>query len=271
MDVCILTIPMNIYEKWIKQKNRTNNNKESKKMSTQRKIAIAEKSSFIKIHSSDVIENIRKGNVWLTSLQYYRDLYKNSKDDTIGDPYEGLFIVNNFEFISSEMPQYNSNGIVEQCAFPTSNQYDYVFCLFSVQRALQNTSEFFFNDEQKENLLKFGDTALIFTDSKKFAEKMYSAAKEKNYNLSRGDVTYYDQRKNDFKRYLSLIKDKQNIVFHKTDKYKYQQEHRFTIPFHGEYSDDKKFLTDISIGDISDITEVVSTEQLLNCFIREHI
>ena len=86
-------------------------------MPTQKIIAQAKGPVYIKIKSSDVIKSIRSGNLWFTSLKYYRDLYENSEDDTIGDKYEGKLIVNDFEFISSEMPKYNTNGIVKQHAF----------------------------------------------------------------------------------------------------------------------------------------------------------
>lgn len=238
-------------------------------MPTQKIIAQAKGPVYIKIKSSDVIKSIRSGNLWFTSLKYYRDLYENSEDDTIGDKYEGKLIVNDFEFISSEMPKYNTNGIVKQHAFSTVNQNDYVFCLFSVHGGQQNINEFIFNDEQREKLLNFGDTALIFKDFGKFSAKVKLAVQEKNYILSQNEVNYYDPTKNDNRTIDLLKKGMSNIVFHKTNKYEYQQEYRFTIPFEGKYSDDKKFLTDINIGDISDITEVVPTEQLLGAIIKK--
>ena len=60
-----------------------------------------------------------------------------------------------------------------------------------------------------------------------------------------------------------ITKGTENIVFHKTKKYEYQQEYRFTIP--NNTGDD---YLELDIGDISDITEVFSTEEMFSAIIE---
>ena len=44
---------------------------------------------LIKINSKEIIEKTRKGSFYMNSLKFYRDLYKNTHDEIIGDPFEG--------------------------------------------------------------------------------------------------------------------------------------------------------------------------------------
>ena len=57
-------------------------------------------------------------------------------------------------------------------------------------------------------------------------------------------------------------KDNSRIAFWKRDKYKYQQEYRFLIH---DFVDDH---LSVDIGDISDITDLLKTEDLLNTYIE---
>lgn len=56
--------------------------------------------------------------------------------------------------------------------------------------------------------------------------------------------------------------DNSRIAFWKREKYSYQQEYRFLIH---DFVDD--YLS-VEIGDISDITELLKTEELLNTYLK---
>lgn len=52
-------------------------------------------SVFVKFQKSCIIEKTQQGSIYMNSLQQFRKLYKDSGDETIGDPYEGkLYIYN---------------------------------------------------------------------------------------------------------------------------------------------------------------------------------
>ena len=42
---------------------------------------------FVKFQKSCIIEKTQQGSIYMNSLQQFRKLYKDSGDETIGDPY----------------------------------------------------------------------------------------------------------------------------------------------------------------------------------------
>lgn len=105
---------------------------------------------------------------------------------------------------------------------------------------------------------------MIVTDVYEFSRRIAKAAEERNLRISSGFVNYYDETVDNINLYINLIlKGTENIVFHKTKKYEYQQEYRFTIPNNTENDH-----LELYIGDISDITEVLSTEELFSAIIE---
>jgi len=50
---------------------------------------------LIKMSSRELIEKTQGGSFYMNSLKYYRNKYKNDKDNVVGDPYEGKLLVHN--------------------------------------------------------------------------------------------------------------------------------------------------------------------------------
>lgn len=48
---------------------------------------------FVKFQKSCIIEKTQQGSIYMNSLQQFRKLYKDSGDETIGDPYEGKLYI----------------------------------------------------------------------------------------------------------------------------------------------------------------------------------
>ena len=78
--------------------------------------------------------------------------------------------------------------------------------------------------------------------------------------FSRDFVQYYSS--NSFEHLKQVQEDNSRIAFWKRQKYAYQQEYRWLADT--EVDD---FLS-IDIGDISDITELIKTTDLLNLYIQ---
>lgn len=78
--------------------------------------------------------------------------------------------------------------------------------------------------------------------------------------FSRDFVQYYSS--NNLEHLKQVQEDNSRIAFWKRQKYAYQQEYRWLA--HTEVDD---FLS-IDIGDISDITELIKTTDLLNLYIQ---
>lgn len=214
---------------------------------------------LIKIKSRDIIEKMQKGSFYMNSLRYYRKLYENSKDEVIGDPYEGkLFIPEAYLMIEGETPIPLKNE-----ALRTSHEDDFVFCMFGVNPVKYST--FQFTEEQKENLIGFDDTTLLITDTVEFRKRVFDAARKEGLEIREGFVQYYDPSVNSpdiYSLYARLINGMENIVFHKRIQYQYQQEYRFTVsqPIGGVYVEHRE----LNIGDISDISEIFTTKEFLS-------
>ena len=215
---------------------------------------------LIKIKSKEIIEKIRKGSFFMSSLKTYRELYRQSGDDTIGDPNEGKLVIHE-AFLT--IPETGERTLIMDQALPTVNENDFVFCMFGINPNLHN--EFLFTEEQKQKLIRFDNTAMLVTDAYEFSRRIVQAANQRGLTIKSGFVKYYDERINNGNIYIDLLTGgTENIVFHKTKKYEYQQEFRFTI----RNTTGESSLT-LDIGDISDITEVFTTEQLFSSIIKK--
>lgn len=194
----------------------------------------------------------------MNSLKLYRDMYKDGNDDGIGDPYEGKLFVHNAVIRCEEL------GIEEKInnyPISTVNENDFVFCMFGVNP--NKYCSFTFTEEQKEKLIAFDETALLITNTYEFCRRIKKSADEEGLRITSNFVNYYDDAVDDVTRLLSLlIHGTQNIVFYKAQRYSYQQEYRFTIP---NNSGDKYI--ELEIGDITDISQIFTTKEILNSII----
>ena len=130
---------------------------------------------------------------------------------------------------------------------------------------IRENDKFEFTDEQKEVLVQFGDTALLILDSDAFISKIKKAAEEKGYKIYFNNVHYYDETIDWADIFISLIPGTHNIAFWKRKTYSNQQEFRMVIPVE-EYTEDH---IELDIGDISDISEIFTTEQVLTMQVKK--
>lgn len=213
---------------------------------------------LIKIQPREFIESLQSGCMYMNSLAYYREKYAKTGDDTIGDPHEGKLIIHNGALYVPEL------GIAEQLndyPLATANENDYVFCMFGINREISD--KFLFSEEQKQKLIDFGDTALIITDIPEFFQRIKHSAMSADVSIDNNFVKYYDEKVDDALRLYSYLQSGiKNVVFHKRIQYKYQQEYRFTIPYIPGQD-----VVKLQIGDISDISEMISTSDFLNAII----
>lgn len=220
------------------------------------KILYAGKVEFplMKIQTDDIIDKIMRGYIRFNSLKFYRELYNKYGDKTIGDPNEGKFFIHDGIFKNLETGEIE---YIKDCYFPTANENDFVFCLFGINP--QKYTSFIFSEEQKQKLLNFHDKTLLITDVKEFMKRMYNAANKQGLKLTNGFVNYYDTTIDDVNYLLNLVTiGTESIVYYKTNDYAYQQEFRFAIP-----NTTGTAFIDLQIGDISDITQKFTTEQVL--------
>lgn len=228
-------------------------------------------SMLFKFGSNENMKKLQAGQFYMKNLRYYVDLEKSTSDDDVGDMYDGLMMMQD---VRLSMFTIDTNEFICQFSTPSiSMDLGYlncpVFCMFvfdyrnHVSETLNGdmlTVEYRFTDEQIKKLPNFGDSALIIKNGDEFLKRVKKALLAHNIGFSRDSVSYYGF--NNIEHIKQIQNDNSRIAFWKRQKYDYQQEHRFVL--HTEVDD---FLS-IDIGDISDITQLMKTEELLNTYLK---
>lgn len=216
---------------------------------------------LIKFQKAKRIQELREGTMHFCSLKTYRDKAKQSV--AIGDDYEAVLHFNEAMLV---IPQEDGSSIMEKIdneLLKTSHSYDLAFCMFGIN---SKNEHFQYTPEQREKMREFGNTALLITDADEFYKRISSALVKEGISLENshcGFVKYYDETIDSVERIVELFKGMHNIAFQKRQKYAYQQEYRFLLP----NSDESKTEFDLYIGDISGISEVISTDKALRSYL----
>ena len=226
---------------------------------------------LIKFQTKEIIDKMQKhGSIYMNSLSYYRNFEEECGDKVIGDNHEGQLHVYNAFMSIKKVEDESSCGTFSSFSgyLSTRNQDDYVFCMFGLgPDTIAQDDTFIFTEEQRKELVKFKDKALLITDQMEFEKRLFATAGYKGYEIDKGFVEYYDKYRNDVNMFCSLRKNIKNAVFCKEQSYSYQQEYRFAITKRPEvdYADH----LELYIGDISKISKVFDTNDLLRMYFRK--
>ena len=218
---------------------------------------------IVKFQNKEIIEKIQSGKMYLKNLEWFREKERQTGDMTIGDLLEGMLHIS-----EGYMQIYDSDGKVIECvpltdsAITTSFSNAFVFCATNI---FPDESGHVFADNQKPVFKEFGDTALVIENKGEFIKRIYKAAKELGYEVFYGVVNYYNKDEDNANMLLSLLHGMHNIAFWKRDTYKVQQEFRIVLWKKGANKDYIEF----DIGDISDISKVISIEEALRIQIKK--
>lgn len=161
-------------------------------------------------------------------------------------------------------PDTGETVAVNDDLLKTSESNDFVFCMFGVN---PKKEKFRFTDKQKEKMLSFGDTALIVLDHDEFIRRVKVAAEQAGYKVYFKPVQYYDPTIDGGNMLISLLAGMWNIAFWKRDSYTYQQEVRFVFTPGDENIDH----IELDIGDISDITAIISAKSALSAIVEKAV
>lgn len=218
---------------------------------------------IVKFQNKEIIEKIQSGKMYLKNLEWFREKERQTGDMTIGDLLEGMLHIS-----EGYMQIYDSDGKVIECvpltdsAITTSFSNAFVFCATNI---FPDESGHVFADNQKPVFKEFGDTALVIENKGEFIKRIYKAAKELGYEVFYGVVNYYNKDEDNANMLLSLLHGMHNIAFWKRDTYKVQQEFRIVL----WKKDANKDYIEFDIGDISDISKVISIEEALRIQIKK--
>ncbi|WP_350343207.1 hypothetical protein PRVXT_002497 [Proteinivorax tanatarense] len=223
---------------------------------------------LMKFGSKENLEKLQQGKVYMKNLDYYINLENETSNEDVGDKFDGLMPIHDLD-ISILNPETNEPIHKFKANMATMNlglKKSPVMCMYILDyRNFTNADlnddilsiEFTFTDEQKERISKFGDSVLLIKNTQEFFERMERGLVADKASFSRDRVKYYN--KNILQHFQEVAEDYRRIAFWKRKKYEHQQEYRFLV-LNKTVEDHYTF----DIEDLSDISEIVPTEVILN-------
>ena len=207
----------------------------------------------------------------MKNLKYYVDLEKTTDDEAVGDKYDGQMVLQD---VKINMYTVDTHEFIAQFdAHAASMNLGYlkcpVFCMFMfdyrnhVEEHLDGdilTVRYQFTEEQLEKMPTFGDSVLIIKNGDEFINRVKNGLLNAGYGFTRDHVQYYGF--NNIEHLKQVQKDNSRIAFWKREKYSYQQEYRLLVH---DFVDDH---LSVDIGDISDITDLLKADELLNTYLE---
>lgn len=224
---------------------------------------------LMKFGSEENLRKLQAGQLYMKNLKYYVDLEKTTADEDIGDIYDGQMVLKdvNIKMYTVDTHEFITQFYVPQASMSLGFLNYPVFCMFMVDyrnhvdEHLDGdnlTVSYQFTKEQLERMPNFGDAVLVVKNRDEFIKRVKDGLLKAGYRFSDSRVQYYGF--NNIEHVKQVLENNERIAFWKRDKYSYQQEYRFFIH---SYVDDH---LSVDIGDISDITEIFKTEELLNMY-----
>lgn len=221
------------------------------------------KTILVKFQKSEIVDKIQQGNIWLTELEYYRRLERESNDEDIGDERENMIESNSYE------TPYGKN--VRLLLKPSEDTtLNYAFCLF---KPVFTNGMYSFSEKQKKKFAEWGDAALLIYDWDEVYCRIQNAITKlkldtlHDMGLFQQEVSYYDENvpiSHDTGDILSH--GLYNFAFQKRKKYAYQNEYRLLLQMQvAENGFQKQEHVEIQIDSIESISKKVSTEEILTC------
>ena len=228
-------------------------------------------SMLMKFGSEENLNKLRKGQLYMKNLQYYVDLEKTTDDEDVGDKYDGQMVLQD---VKITIHDYKTGDFVAQMDAPeASMNLGYlncpVFCMFLFDYRNHTDEELIgdtvkvryqFSDEQLSRLPNFGSHVLLIKNGDEFLRRVQEGLLKEGYGYTRDLVQYYDG--NILQHMQEIAKDGMRVAFWKRQKYAYQQEYR--ILAHAQVDDHLC----VKIEDLSDITELIRTEDLLKTYLE---
>lgn len=226
-------------------------------------------SMLLKFGKEENLKKLQAGELYMKNLQYYVDLEKATSDESVGDMYDGQMM---FQDVNISMFTVDTNKLIGKLKASTASiNLGYlkcpVFCMFILDYRNCIREERYgnilkvryeFTKEQQKKMIDFGEYVLVIKDRDEFVERVKKGMLNQGIGFTR-DFVEYDEF-NNIEHVRQVQENNSRIAFWKRKKYDYQQEYRWLA--HTEVDD---FLS-IDIGDISDITELIKTADLLNMY-----
>ena len=217
---------------------------------------------FVKIYKEEKWANdLMAGRLYANRLSYFRRAEKAEEVGLYqGDPDEGS-IVHQRHSIDKLMigKQDMTNDVVQIRIQMDWMKHLNLFCVYAghsgsfEEISQDNLVAFRKQIELSDEMLRFGNYAVVVSNTSEFINRVENAVKVQNFALYRGLVKYYDPGVESVELGHGLLP-----VLYKPGVFKYQKEYRFVI---GTGTVGEESIT-LDIGDISDIAVKMDADEI---------
>ncbi|GEM_PF-222880 len=228
---------------------------------------------LIKFGTKERLESLQKGNLYMNNLKYFNDLEKTSGISGMGDINDGKLVLN-----SLKIQLIDPNDDKKIIEFDTDKSMLEigiaqlpVFCMYTIDKRNlieeeiedENTYifKFGFKDEEKTKIQSsFGPYALMIKNHDEFIKRLTSAFRKNNFHYMGSKVLYSDFSINEKERIEDCSSNEFRFAYWKDyNKFEHQHEYRVLCT-----NNPVEKNMEIFIGDISDITLLLKTEDLFS-------
>lgn len=226
---------------------------------------------LMKFGSEENLKKLQAGELYMKNLRYYVNLEKTTDNDDVGDKYDGQMVLNDVkisiytvdthEFVGQlDSPECSMNLGYLECPVLCMFMFDYRNHVEEHKNGEFVMVRYQFTEEQIRKMPNFGDSVLIIKNGNEFFKRVKKGLLDEGYGFERDIVQYY--KSNNLEHLEQVQMNNSSIAFWKREKYSYQQEYRLLA--HTKVDDHLS----VDIGDISDITQLLKTKDLLNLYVE---
>lgn len=227
---------------------------------------------------TDHIDSLVRGDLYMNNLQYYIDMERESGIRGRGDKLEASQVYANvdihvYDNATGELALSGTSEIMNWIL--DGHEKTPVFCLFALtaqnlkivgENETHYITEIDFPAEEVDKMISEFSEKVVMISPYKFINRVEKAFQEAGYGYKMDKVKYDDYSINSSMRIESYMKNDNEIFFWKDKFFENQNEYRIAIT---SLEADKAIT--VNIGDISDITNVFNSRDLLSNRFQFHL
>lgn len=217
------------------------------------------------------LESLQKGNLYLNTLRFFKELEEKTKIKGIGDKNEGSMILIELQIkiYNNETNELVYQGPAGRSAFSLDEDLQkHAFCLcyldysnLEIYERIDNclNARIIFTDDQKEEFKKSFGKHVLVVPFNIFIEKLEDTFNKEEIAFVRDLVKYDNFSINNKERLDDFMENRPNKYFWKDNYFKTQREYRIIVL---NRDSDEPFK--INIGNISNNSFITNSENLFN-------
>ncbi|GGC97807.1 hypothetical protein [Pontibacillus salipaludis] len=226
---------------------------------------------LLKFSKREYLEMIQKGKLYMNNFEYFINLERETGIKGQGDKLEAANVMNDMILQVLDPGSHDIVGELEasQMHFrPDYMKYIPIFCMTYIgpndieiieESQEQMNAVINLNEDLRSRITQeFGEHVLVISPNE-FIKKVMTMAERENLALRAGKVNYSNLSINDKERFDEFHSGNPALYFRKDKSFEYQNEFRLVL--HGEHTK-KPVIKDI--GDISEVSKLMTVDQLLN-------